>query len=255
MFRSNGSQVAVDATLRAAADSGFQAPDVCACPLSRRDIRREAPLGSPAARHLIPHGAIRFKQFSRKQGSLFIFAIDSSGSMAQNRIGQAKGAVLRLLRQSYINRDRVAIVTFRGTAAEIVLPSSRSMLGARRVLDSLSVGGGTPLPAGLACALGLAKCAQAKHGQIVLLLFTDGGANVSARANGAGDRAQRRQIIEKEVVYLGAELRKAGVSSILVDTQDGFRSDGGAKALAQALGARYTQMHSASRFSTEAKLD
>ena len=121
-----------------------------------RGVDRRADL-APDTRQVIPTSALRFKLFKRKQGRLFIFAIDLSGSMALNRIGHAKGVMHALLRESYIKRDSVAIVGFRGTSAELLLPPSRSILRARRVLDSVGVGGGTPLSAGLTCALELAS--------------------------------------------------------------------------------------------------
>jgi magnesium chelatase subunit D len=214
-FRSAGARVALDATLRMMAQSGSD--------VSIDDLR--------------------FKQFAKKSGTLFIFAIDTSGSMALNRINQAKGALLRLLRQSYINRDSVAIVGFRGTTAEVLLPPSRSMLRARRVLDALTIGGGTPLSAGLACAIELARRAAAQSsGEITLLLFTDGHANVPLQANGMNDRAARLGLIEAEVRRLGNEMRKVGIDAVVINTQNAFTQNGEALALAESLGARYFQV-------------
>ena len=224
-------KLALDATLRAAAGFGLLA----------RGVGRNND-GTPDLRHLIPASALRFKLFKRKQGRLFIFAIDLSGSMALNRITQARELMLGLLRESYIKRDSVAIVGFRGTSAELLLPPSRSILRARRVLDSLGVGGGTPLSAGLACALELAKRVGPKAGEMVLLLFTDGGANVPLQTNEITDRAARRLVIEDEVKRLGGEMRKARFDSVVVDTQNAFTPNGRALALAENLGARYFQV-------------
>lgn len=222
--------VALDATLRALINSRFQ-------------ISTSTSSGASIARPqlLIPvtAEALRFKLFKRKQGRLFIFAIDLSGSMALNRIAQAKGAMLALLRQSYIERDSVAIVGFRGTVAELLLQPSRSILRARRVLDSVSVGGGTPLSAGLACSLQLAKRAAPKSGEKVLLLFTDGRANVALSANGINYPDARPEIINEEIALLGVKLRKAGVTLIVADTQNQFTSTGKARGLAGRLGAEY----------------
>jgi magnesium chelatase subunit D len=187
--------------------------------------------------------AIRYKQFARKQGRLFIFVIDASGSMALNRINHAKGAVYRLLQQSYINRDKLAIVALKGTKAEVVLPPSRSVLLARRALDSLSVGGGTPLSAGLACALELAKqAAQQEPAEVALLLFTDGGANVPLLAGVYSDRRSRQIQIEREVSSLGSKLRSAGVHSVVVKTHQGFSSNGDTQTIANLLGAQLVQL-------------
>lgn len=186
---------------------------------------------------------LRYKQFSRKNGTLFIFAIDASGSMALNRINQAKGALLRLLEVSYVNRDTVAIVAFKGTEAEVLLPPSRSVVRARRVLDTLTIGGGTPLSAGLACSVELARGPRAQRsGELVLLLFTDGHANVPLQATGMKDRAGRRRLIEDEVKRLGSEIRRSGIEAVVVDTQNAFSPNGEALALADNLGARYVRI-------------
>ena len=205
-FREKDSRIAVDATLRASA--GASAPN------------------------------LRYKQLSRKSGRLFILAIDASGSMALNRIRHAKGAALSLLKQSYIKRDRVAIVGFRGTSAEVLLPPSKSMLRARRVLDSLGVGGGTPLTAGLIRSLELVKQHRSESG-IVLLIFTDGNANVAARLNGNKSRLERREVIEKELASLGSQLGKAGVRVFVVDSDNKYFKNGDARALAAKLGSSY----------------
>ncbi|MFN2511635.1 MAG: magnesium chelatase ATPase subunit I [Pyrinomonadaceae bacterium] len=232
-LKEKGSRIALDATLRASAGAG--------CRLSGAGKSQKL---APGTRHLTP--TLRYKQLSRKNGRLFILAIDASGSMAINRISQAKGAALSLLKQSYINRDRVAIVGFRGTAAEVLLPPSRSMLRARRVLDSLGVGGGTPLTAGLILSLDLVKQDRSES-EIVLLVFTDGNANVAARSNGSASglepRAERREVIAKELAGLGFALEKAGVKSFVVDSQRQYLSNGGAEALAARLGWNYVANH------------
>jgi len=184
----------------------------------------------PKSNVLVPADAIRFKLFKRKQGRLFIFAIDLSGSMAQNRINQAREAMMGLLRQSYIYRDSVAIVGFRGSGAEIMLPPARSIIRARRVLASLPMGGGTPLSAGLVCALDLAKRVGSTAGSKVLLIFTDGGANVPLQA-----------VINSELARLGVELKRNDVSCVLIDTQPAFRSSDTNK-IADNLGARLIKL-------------
>ncbi|HEY3041784.1 MAG TPA: magnesium chelatase ATPase subunit I [Pyrinomonadaceae bacterium] len=228
--RRASSRIALDATLRALITSTFQTSKAGASPF---------PLAGGQQLMSVPSGTLRFKLFKRKQGRLFIFAIDLSGSMALNRIAQAKATMLGLLRQSYIKRDSVAIVAFRGTSAELLLPPSRSILRARRVLDSLEVGGGTPLSAGLACALQLAKQTQVRQGELTLLLFTDGHANVSISTNGKPNGEDRRLVIESEVRVLGAGLKRAGVKTVLVDTQNRFTANDAAHALARTLGADY----------------
>jgi len=218
-------RVALDATLRAAAGAANESFSLA------KDTG-----------NLIPHDALRFKLFKRKQGRLFIFAIDLSGSMALNRITHAREVMLGLLRQSYIHRDSVAIVGFHGRTAEVMLPPSRSILRARRVLDTLPLGGGTPLAAGLARALELAKRVGPSLGEIALLVFTDGGANVSLHANGQDSRALRPQIIESEIARLGEELKTTGLTIVLFDTQKDFRAGGETRKIAETLGARFVKL-------------
>lgn len=229
----HGARLAVDATLRAAATFGHRVPTAQSRSLSATEARP------------IPSQALRFKELRQKSGRLFIFAIDTSGSMALNRISHAKGAVLNLLRQSYIRRDSVAIIGFRGKVAEVLLPPSRSMLRARRALDSMGVGGSTPLSSGLACSLEMARRVKQTYGEIVLALFTDGGGNIALSANSNGDRVRRRRVIENEVARLGAELKKAKVSSIVVDSQNIYNSNRDTLALAEQLGAQFVRLQPA----------
>ena len=233
-FKTGAARIALDATLRALAASSMQGVN-----RSVRDRTRSSRF-SPALAD-----ALRFKLFKRKQGTLFIFALDTSGSMALNRIARAKGVILNLLRQSYLNRDNVAIVAFRDKSALVSLQPSRSILRARRVLDSLGMGGSTPLSAGLICTLELVKRVRDRHGEIVVLLFTDGHANVALRgdASGNSERIVRQKMIEGEMIQLGVELKKARVSLVVVDTQSGFGSDVDTRRVAEVLGARFVRLH------------
>ncbi len=195
---------------------------------------------------LVPLSALRYKQFRRKVGTLFIFALDASGSMALNRIRQAKGALLKLLKKSYVARDRVAIVSFRGEGADVLLGPSQSITRARNVLDSLPVGGATPLSAGLHASLQIASRASQRCAQkIVLLLFTDGRANVPMRGAHVTSRDERSVRIDEEIVELGCALRKAGVSVVLVDTNSKLVKNHEAENLAEKLQAKYIQLPSA----------
>src|SRR5258705_1991791 len=217
-FKTVGSIIALDATLRALACSGASA--------------RGNSKG--ALTPIVPY-ALRYKLFKHKQGCLYVFAIDTSGSMAAQRIARAKGAILTLLRQSYLNRDHVAIVTFRGKGASVSLEPSRSILRAGRVLESLHMGGGTPLAAGLTCTIDLLRRVRDKHGDAVVLLFTDGHANVLLGKNGT-------QTIENEVELLSAEMNKIGAGVVVVDTQRGFESTHETEQLARVLHARFVKL-------------
>ena len=217
-FKNAGARVAVDATLRAMV------------------AHARGPL-TP-----VTTDALRYKLLKDKQGTLFIFAIDASGSMAANRIARAKSTILRLLRKSYLNRDSVAIVSFHGMGANLDLPPSRSILRARRVLDSLRMGGSTPLGAGLVTTIDLIKLVGDKFGETVVLLFTDGRSNVPLRREGVNVRALRHLKIESELQGLHAALKKTQARVIVVDTQKEFESSEETRRLAQILQARFVKL-------------
>jgi magnesium chelatase subunit D len=210
--------IALEATLRAAAP--YQQ--------YRQDSRQRAL--QVTARDL------RYKQFTQKAGMLFIFAVDASGSMALNRMNQAKGALIKLLQQAYLHRDKVALISFRSDRAEVLLPPTRSVELARRVLDALPAGGGTPLAAGIDAALTLARRAQYSGvRQAMLVLFTDGLVNV-----GRGDSP--RKAIWEELSETCAAFRLGGWPSVVIDTRSHLLSGGEAKRLAQMLDAKYVYL-------------
>lgn len=161
--------------------------------------------------------------------------------MAFNRISQAKGALVNLLQRSYVRRDSVAIVSFRAQGASLLLPPSRSVARARRILDALPVGGATPLASGLRNSLDIAtRAARQGAREIVLLLFTDGRANVTLLPTSeTQDKAARSLLIKEEIERLGAALQRARVASVVVDTQNRFTSRGEGQLLASQLGGRY----------------
>ncbi|HYG10460.1 MAG TPA: VWA domain-containing protein, partial [Pyrinomonadaceae bacterium] len=220
-------KLALDATLRVAAASQASRPRA----------------GNVVRAIAVEAGDFRYKHFSRRAGTLFIFAVDTSGSMALNRISQAKGALARLLRESYVNRDRVALIAFREQAARVLLQPSQSSARAYRLLDALPVGGATPLTSGLLRALEMSeRAARGTTARIVLLVFTDGRANVPGDGRIGGDRASVRRRIKSEVEKIGVALQRTGVASVVVDTQNRFTSGGEGQALAQALGGRYVYL-------------
>jgi magnesium chelatase subunit D len=221
-FKSAGARIAIDATLRALV--GLQ-PGLKKGPL--------VPVSSQS---------LRYKLLKHKQGTLFVFAIDASGSMAANRIARAKSTILKLLRKSYLNRDSVAIVSFHGTTANIDLPPSRSILRARRVLDSLRMGGSTPLGLGLVTTIELVQLVGNKFGGTVVLLFTDGRSNVPLRRDGLNLRAFRQVKIESELRELTVTLKRTRASVVVVNTQKEFESSEETRRLADILHARFVKI-------------
>jgi magnesium chelatase ATPase subunit I len=217
-FKSAGARIAVDATLRAL-------------------VAFEGGSLTPVNSH-----ALRYKLLKHKQGTLFVFAIDASGSMAANRIARAKSTILKLLRKSYLNRDSVAIVSFHGTTANVDLPPSRSILRARRVLDSLRMGGSTPLALGLVTTIELLQLVGNKFGETVVLLFTDGRSNVPLRRGGLNLRAFRQVKIESELRELSVALHRTKARVVVVDTQKEFESSEKTRRLAYILRAGFVKI-------------
>ncbi|MBC7932718.1 MAG: magnesium chelatase ATPase subunit I [Rubrivivax sp.] len=186
---------------------------------------------------------LRYKRFRAKTGALFIFLIDTSGSMAANRIGQAKGALAQLLRRSYVNRDRVSLISFRKREATLLLAPSASASLAHKLLDELPVGGATPLAAGLMRALNISRRASIERARRTnLVVFTDGRANVPLAESLTKDGAALKNQIRDEIRRIGATLRGAGVTSLVIDTQNRFTSNGEGQFLAETLGGRYAQL-------------
>ena len=216
-FKSSGARVAIDATLRAL-------------------------VGQEGRFTPVDPQALRYKLLKHKQGTLFVFAIDASGSMAANRIARAKSTILKLLRKSYLNRDSVAIVSFHGTSANVDLPPSRSILRARRVLDSLRMGGSTPLALGLVTTIELLEIVGSKFGETVVLLFTDGRSNVPLRRGGLNLRAFRQVKIESELRELTVALTRTKARVVVVDTQREFESAEDTRRLAGILRARFVKI-------------
>ena len=182
---------------------------------------------------------LRIKRFRDKAGALFLFAVDASGSMALNRMRQAKGAVHALLEKAYVNRDRVALMSFRGQGAELLLPPTGSVELLRRAVDQIPTGGGTPLAATLVAALEVAQQARRRGLQnVVLVLLTDARANVGLKADRAG--------VEDELRQLALLTAASGLKALVIDTQRSYLSQGSAQKLASWLGGQYLYLPGAS---------
>ncbi|GAA4220308.1 magnesium chelatase subunit D [Streptosporangium album] len=158
-----------------------------------------------------------------REGNLVLFVVDASGSMAaRRRMRAVKTAVLGLLIDAYQRRDKVGLVTFRGTRADLVLPPTSSVEAGAARLRELPTGGRTPLAAGLLRAVEVLRVERLRDParRPLLVLVTDGRAT-----SGTMEESHR-----------AAELL-AGVTSVVVDCESGPVRLGLARSLARRMGA------------------
>jgi magnesium chelatase subunit D len=173
----------------------------------------------------------RVTRLKRRRESATVFVVDASGSAALHRLGEAKGAVELMLADCYIRRDRVALIAFRGATAELTLPPTRSLARARRSLAGLPGGGGTPLATALDAAGEIAGGLRGKGQTPLVVLLTDGRANVTR--DGRGDRAQA----ESDALAAARRHRATEIPTVVIDTAP--RAGEAARRLAAEAGARY----------------
>lgn len=206
--------VALDATIRAAAPHQAEREGDMAIKIEPQDVQR--------------------KVRRRRVGASVVFCVDGSGSMgAQSRMETAKAAVLDLLVDAYQRRDRVGVVAFRGDDAQVLMPPTSSVELAQLKLRSMPTGGATPLAHGIQRSLELLEGEIRRDADTVpwLVLVTDGRANVGLNG-GLGSEDARAQ---------ASRIRVAKIRSLVIDT-DSAHSGGAARELARAAGAEYIRL-------------
>jgi len=188
--------------------------------------------GGPAGpRIAVRREDFHVKRYAQRSPTCTLFVVDASGSAALHRLAEAKGAVELLLAECYVRRDSVAVLGFRGRGAELLLPPTRSLVRAKRSLAGLPGGGGTPLASGLVGALELAGAVR-RHGDTpVVVLLTDGRANIALDGSPGRERAHA------DALAAARRFGSAGVQAVLIDTA--AQPQAVAREIALAMGARY----------------
>ena len=220
--KSKVEDLAFDATIRAAAPyQRMREANGCALNIQKEDLRQK----------------VREKRI----GNTFLFAVDASGSMgARERMSSVKGAIFYMLQDAYQKRDRVGMIAFRRQKAEVLLPITRSVDLAQKRLAEMPTGGKTPLADGLATALLTLAKLNKKDSELepILVLVTDGRAN-AVEENG-GDPIEA-------TIKMAEKIRKAKITSVVIDTENDFIKLGVAKKVAQAMGASYYNLRQLSK--------
>jgi magnesium chelatase subunit D len=162
-----------------------------------------------------------------REGNLVIFLVDASGSMAaRDRLSAVGGATMSLLRDAYQRRDKVAVITFRGAQAQVLLPPTTSVHIAGRRLARFDTGGKTPLAQGLLAAKDVVvrEKARDRARRSLVVVLTDG------RATGGPDPLGRARTA-------AAMLLAEGAAAVVVDCETSYVRLGLAEVLATQLDA------------------
>ena len=216
-----GGRVNILATLRAAAP--WQ-------PLRRRE--QTARDNKTPPRHLrIRRDDIHLTRFQQRRETLTLFVVDASGSAALQRLAEAKGAVELLLADCYARRDQVALIAFRDTQAELLLPPTRSLVRAKKTLAALPGGGATPMASALDLTRDMAERAGKQGTTMQYVILTDGAANV------ARDGTRSREAGTADALVAARMLAMSPASGLVIDTAQ--RPQPRARELADTLRGTY----------------
>ena len=176
----------------------------------------------------------RRKAREKRIGAYQLFVVDASGSMAaRHRMEATKAAILSLLRDSYIHRDSVGLIAFRKESAEVLLPFTRSVERAERLLASMPTGGKTPLAHALRMAYTMCDRLLRAHRaeRIQIICITDGRATSGDSEDPVAESKQWARI-----------LGTLPVDCIVIDTETGFIKLGLAKELCKLMNGSYYAM-------------
>ncbi|HDM37074.1 MAG TPA: VWA domain-containing protein, partial [Candidatus Syntrophoarchaeum butanivorans] len=178
---------------------------------------------------------LREKVCERKIGNTILFVVDASGSMGvKERMVAVKGAIISLLRDAYIRRDRVGLLVFRKDRADLLLPPTSSVELAEKLLFELPTGGRTPLSLGILKGYEVLRYERVKNPNTspIMVLISDGRANTSLYGKNPIEEA-------KEVAEM---VKRAEIPTVVVDPAEGFLDLGIARELADAFRARYLRL-------------
>ncbi len=194
-------------------------------------LRARSALAVARTRVAVRREDFRIRRFIEKTGTTVHFVVDASGSAAVYRLGEAKGAVELLLAESYARRDRVSLMAFRGTGTEVLLPPTRALARARRVLAALPGGGGTPMATAIDAAAQQALATRRGGSAPLIVVLSDGRANI------ARDGTPGRAAAERDALLAGRAFAQFGIAAMFVDTSP--RGEAMARRIAEAMRARY----------------
>lgn len=218
MQRKNN-DLALDATIRAAAPfQGQRKSNGMAINIREEDIRE--------------------KVRQKKIANLLVFVVDASGSMGANqRMVETKGAIMSLLKDAYVKRDKICLVAFRGEEAQVLLPPTRSVERGYKLLENMEIGGKTPLNAGLTKGIQVIKSELKKAPELMpmMIVITDGKGNVSL----ADDKKPKAELFE-----IGEKIREfKQINTMVIDIEkQGMMRFGIAKELAGMMNSEYRAM-------------
>jgi magnesium chelatase subunit D len=225
--------LALDATIRAAA------------PHQKRRPKRDVAIA-------IEESDIREKVRQMKAGCLLLFVVDASGSMGTRLMTETKAAAISLLLDAYQRRDKVALVTFKGDSADVMLPPTNSVDLAKRLLENLPAGGKTPLAHGLLKAYELLANHMRRDSQTtpMMVLISDGEANVGIRRDKSYEGPGYSALLDElfEVATMIKDDKR--IKTLVIDTEERrfsvFRnattSPSMAQRIARAMGSSYCKI-------------